>query len=200
MPEKEKDKTEKCELLEKAGISLGVARAEKRLSTSLLVLADADLWFWPQSGFLWPCFWKTWQGFNLKCGLWMVLVWSKSEGTVSSQPTSLSKWGQSHDIMTSLALTYRQPLVNRRLQGNIPQIGLESPRRQVHPSFLSLLIVAWVMFWSVCDRWECPHWQRGILPSTLPMQYRAYFLPGAPVLPLSYLVFYKKYHLFSLQS
>lgn len=145
-------------------------------------------------------FWKTWQGFNLKCGLWMALVWSKSEGIVSSQPRSLSKWGQSHDIMTSLALTYRQPLVHRRLQGNISQIGLESPRRQVHPSFLSLLIVAWVMFWSVCDRWECPHWQRGILPSTLPMQYRAYFLPGATVLPLSYLVFYKKYHLLSSQS
>lgn len=115
VPEKEKGKTEKSELLEKAGISLGVVRAEKRLSTSLLVLADTDLWFWPQSGFLSLCFWKTWQEFNLKCGLWMALVWSKSEGTMSSQLRSLRKWGQSHDIMTSLALAYRLSLVHQRL-------------------------------------------------------------------------------------
>ena len=114
VPEKEKGKTEKCELLEKAGISLGVVRAEKRLSTSLLVLADADLWFWPQSGFLRLYFWKTWQGFNLKCGLWMALVRSKSKGTMSSEPRSLSNWGQSYDIMTSLALAYRLSLVHGR--------------------------------------------------------------------------------------
>ena len=97
---------DRSELLEKAGISLGAARAAERLSTSLLVLAAAHLWIWPQSGFLRPRFWKTWQEFSLKCGLWMALVWSKSEETVSSQPRSLSTWSPSRDSVTSLVGPY----------------------------------------------------------------------------------------------
>lgn len=103
---------EKSEVLEKAGISLGVVRAAKRLSTSLLVLAAAYLWFWPQSGCVRPCLWKMWQGLNLKCGLWIALVWSKSEETVSSWPRSLSTWSHSRDFMPSLALSYRLYLVH----------------------------------------------------------------------------------------
>lgn len=57
VPEKEKGETEKSELLEKAGIS-GSCKGREKTVYSLLVLADADLWFWPQSGFLRPCFWE----------------------------------------------------------------------------------------------------------------------------------------------
>lgn len=158
--EKEKGETEREKwILEKAGISLGVARAAKRLSTSLLVSTAAYLWIQPQSGFLSPCFWKMWQGFNLKRRLWRALVWSKSEETVSSWPRSLSTQGHSGDILTSLALAYRLSLVHGRLWGNMPQIGMESHRKKVCPSFLSLSITAWVQFWSIGGRWESPCWE-----------------------------------------
>lgn len=110
----------------KKQVSLGVVRAVKTLSTNLLVLEAAYLWIWPQSWFLRTCFWKMWQWFNLKCGLWRALC-DLSQSKLSSSSTQ----GPSGDIRTILVPAYRLSLVHGRSWGIMSQIGMESLRKKV---------------------------------------------------------------------